>query len=244
MIDAMPGHLGQITGARLQDADLLIEYELDKLPEESFFYEVQFSIGPVGDRTFRIPATHLLGNYDTLTSLPDGKLQIIWRDATEQGLLYSERYELSLKVGMHGDPGVDCAEPRPAFGLNEQWPHYLGGAVGAGLIILGQVYDNQASSEYDNYEDLWKKGALLDQADPLRGKAVKQHRTSEGLAYAGIAILVLDAAWMTYRAIHIRKKQRMYDRYCTPANLTISPKINLSDAVNGPSIGWQMAWRF
>lgn len=205
-----------LQGIHQEQADLQIDCRLTE-KEKDFYYHVALTVHTAEGEAI-VPAPFDLP--DNLRRLSAGAHRITWTNALEHNLEFDRNYTLLLEVELWGQLPVDCANP-PAFGLREQWPNLAGAAVGAGLIAVGQVYRQQSNQEYRRYKDIWQRqadpeydGNAAAQALIYYQNAEKKDNAYQSLTWAGVTVLVLDAAWYTYRRLRFSQSRQRFDEYC------------------------------
>ena len=200
-----------ITSLRLEDADLLLAYELGAT-EKGFNY---ISSVLLLDQAKRVITPLPFKAKGDLGSLPEGTVglrSMTWLDALEDVLLFGQKYQLVLSTELWGN--VDCADVRPAFTLAQQLPH-LGIAAG-GLILtgIGQFQKSKKIDAYKTYKNYHANGESYELAQPFFAQAKDYEKDARLYTYAGWAVLSLDAAVYLYRALNTRARQKQYDKYC------------------------------
>lgn len=220
-----------ITGISIDDADLSITYEPKGL--EKGFYP-QFALHVI-DATGRIfyPKPRQLKNATPPSGA--GLAPVIWQDMLEEVLKPGLSYELVIQKTIMGP--FDCDAPRPDFTLQQQLPHYAGAVVGLAAIGLGQVYRAQKEDAYDTYNDYWSNENTKEEADVFLNRATNKEKAAKTATYIGVAILGIDALTYAYRHIQIKKKQRIYDKHCTPQKTSLQWQPYWDPATPGSAIG-------
>jgi len=216
LLNAKNGDFPVITAITLQEGDLVLTYEPGKTKND-LSYEINLGLrAPDGDSIAPKP-------YE-LTETPPaagGKeiRQLVWLDFAEQLPDFGAVYTLYVQRSLMG--AVNCESGRPAFTLQKQLPHYAAGAAGVVLIGLGQVYNRQKKDAYAQYQLAWKNGDSREEADdPFFQTAEDKRKAARICTYAGWTLLGADALWYTLRWMKIRKRQKVYDKFCTPPALS------------------------
>lgn len=216
LLNAKNGDFPVITAITLQEGDLVLTYEPGKTKND-LSYEINLGLrAPDGDSI--APKSYEL----TETPPTAGGKEIrqrVWLDFAEQLPDFGAVYTLYVQRSLMG--AVNCESGRPAFTLQKQLPHYAAGAAGVVLIGLGQVYNQQKKDAYAQYQLAWAAGKPREEADdPFFQTAEDKRNAARICTYAGWALLGADALWYTFRWLKIRKRQKVYDKFCTQPALS------------------------
>lgn len=212
---------------RLNDADLVLEFNLAPPPEKGFFYRTKVVFVDYENPAQKSSGLTMEEVLEIRDAPYNGKPWIL-PDATEHYLEYNRPYSLIMTTELWGN--IACSNTRPAFSVNQQWPHYAAAGIGIGLVGIGQIYRQQKKDAYNNYRDFWVKRLPETEAQPFLDQAKKKDNTTKALTYSGWAILGLDAGILAYRWLRIKKQQRKFDLYCSPESLSIQIKPKLEFA--------------
>jgi len=216
LLHAKNGEFPVITAITLQEGDLVLTYEPGKTKND-LSYEINLGLrAPNGDSIAPKP-------YELTETPPTagGKeiRQRVWLNFAEQLPDFGAVYTLYVQRSLMG--AVNCESGRPAFTLQKQLPHYAAGAAGVVLIGLGQVYNKQKKDAYEQYQLAWAAGNPREEADdPFFQTAEDKRKAARICTYAGWALLGADALWYTFRWMKIRKRQKVYDKFCTQPALS------------------------
>ncbi|MBK8705366.1 MAG: hypothetical protein IPN33_18545 [Saprospiraceae bacterium] len=154
-----------ITGIKLNDADLHIDYQLkgvDKGLSPRFIVHLIDATG----MAFYPSVFKLKGDMPAAES---PLAPVVWLDITEKILLPGRPYELVIEKILMGP--FDCDAPRPAFTIKQQLPHYAAAVVGLAAIGMGQVYRAQKEDAYDTYREFWSNENTKEEADVYLARA-------------------------------------------------------------------------
>gem|GEM_PF-5918417 len=202
----------QIRQLRLQDGDFIFDYELEKL-KPKFFYDLRFQL--LDEEGNRIPVLphQVKGRRGKLDRNAFHRQDSIsWWDVTEEHLYHGFNYQLQISQTLYGE-GLDCAS-KPTFGIKEQWPFWIAGLVGGGLLGLGEGKRITAKKEYDRYRALWAGGAKKTQGIDKYADFDRQRRSHRNYTYAGIIVLAVDGIWYGLRLEKHLRKLNLYRKYC------------------------------
>ncbi len=222
-----------ISGLRLEDGALVADYQYKGRLKKGLDYELKLAILPPGGLPM-LPAPREVT--DDRNKNNTGAL--IWPDRTEQGLDYGKTYTLIVWKYLVGE--VDCSAGRPAFGAGQQWPHYATALVGGAVVGLGQVYRQDKKEAYKRYRAAWRAGDSAEDAQSDLDEARSKDDTARLLTYIGIGLLAADAAGFAWRWAVTKRKQVLYDEYCTedkPPSLTAIPAILPAEGPAGAFAG-------
>lgn len=153
-----------------------------------------------------------------------GLRRFVWRDVAEQLPDFNETYVLRIRRSLMG--AVNCEGPRPTFTLKKRLPHYAAGGVGLVLVGLGQLYRNQRDGYYTDYQQRWADGLPAPEETSNALKTAKEKdRAASICTWTGLAILGADALLYTWRGLKIKKRQKVYDKFCgTSTSFNIRPQ--------------------
>lgn len=220
-----------ITGIKLDDADLHIDYQLkgvDKGLTPRFIVHLIDATG----MAYYPSVLRLKGDMP-----PAGSplAPVVWLDITEKILLPGQSYELVIEKILMGP--FDCDAPRPAFTIKQQLPHYAAAVAGLAAVGMGQVYRTQKEEAYDTYREFWSNENTKEEADVYLVRASDKEKSAKTATYVGIAILGFDALTYAYRQIQIRKKQRFFDKHCTQQGMSLQWQPYWEQTPNGSVTG-------
>lgn len=220
-------HIMALTRLQLDDADLVIHYQLGPSAAEQY-YKTSISIYN-GKKVVVSPSPHQVsGNIGSLPHGLSGAQSISWLDAMEDVLVFGQKHSLVLSTELWGVQ--DCPPVRPVFGFQQQVPH-LGIAAG-GLILtgVGQLEVIKKNEAYRTYIDVHTKGDSKELANDFLKKAERYEDSARLFTYSGWAILGLNSAVYLYRALSIKAQQKKYDKDCQEDLLSMSLEpIRLGD---------------
>ncbi|MCB0558854.1 MAG: hypothetical protein H6573_30115 [Lewinellaceae bacterium] len=233
------GAFPSVTGLRLDDGGLLIDYQYKGRLKKGLDYDMQVALLPLSG----FPILPTPGEVtDNKAKNNTGVLN--WPDRTERGLDYGQSYTLVVLKSLMGE--VDCEAGRPAFGIQKQWPYYATAIVGGGLIGLGQVYRQDKKEAYARYQEAWKEGQTAESAESDFKDANSKDDTARLLTYIGCGLLAVDALGFAWRWGANKRRQGLFDQYCTPegAALTVAPCIFPSGGPEGALAGTGLRLHF
>jgi len=229
----------EVLNVDLQDADLIILYKLPT-PDKQLYYKVKVNLQTIDQDSISPSSERVLQDYGIVEEDFKNEKRIIWTDLTEDVLYYGGSYRAYITAELWGE--VDCEASRPVFGVNEQWPHYLTAGVGITLLGAGQFYRQQQKQAYQDYEQLWLKGRSGEEAKLPYQNAVDYHKSSKVLTYTGWGLLGANLVWSTLRLVKVKKKQKLYDQYCTKSTNTGLGKISPILQPFSNSVGVKLSW--
>ena len=223
-------HFMAIQGLQLEDADLVLSYQVDEI-EANFNYITSMLIINPANQVIAPPPFKAKGDLGKLNDGLFGQRSISWEDALEDVLLFGQTYRLVLSAEMWGP--VACAEKRPTFTLQQQVPH-LGIAAGGILLTgIGQFQKSKKVDAYNTYKTYHTTGESLVLAQPFYDKAKAYEKDARLFTYTGWAVLGLDAAVYLYRVFNTKARQKQYDKYCQDDALSLRLEpIRLGDGTN------------
>ncbi|MDX2067168.1 MAG: hypothetical protein SFV55_02020 [Haliscomenobacter sp.] len=223
----------------LQDADLIILYKLPS-PDKQLYYKVKVNLQTVDRDSINPHAERVLQDYGIIEEGFKNEKRIIWTDLTEDVLYYGGIYRVYISAELWGQ--VDCSISRPAFGLNQQWPHYFVAGAGFTLLGVGQFYRQQQQKAYQKYEQVWLTGKNAAEGEAPYKDALGHYNNSKALTYSAWALLGANLAWSVFRIVKVKKKQVLYDRYCSEGTTTDAWKISPIIRPASSSIGLRLIW--
>jgi len=220
-----------IVAVRLEGADLVLEYRLKK-NKDDLTYKIALGL-QMPDSTYVTPPEYEL-SYEAGAG---GTQRLVWLDMAENLPDFTTTYTLLTYRSLMG--AVNCEGLRPTFTLKKKLPHYAAGGVGLALLGLGQVYRKQRDDYYADYQRRWVEGlpAPEPSGNPYETALEKDH-SARVATWTGVGILAADALLYAYRAVQIKKKQKMYDKFCgQKTSMLSSPRFMLSPT-GGANGGW------
>jgi hypothetical protein len=213
----------------LRRGDLIIEYKLPPTGKEEYYsVAVDFEL----DGQPLVPAPESLegavGRPITVRGR-DAIQRIIWTNLLENYINLSGTLTVRLTAVLNGlMPGclqVNCAAGIPTF---NRTPFIIAGAVGAGLIGVGQIFDSKSDDRYEAYENFKPSESPGVDPEEFYQDANGKHHTYLGLTYAGIAVLAVDAAWYLVKELKFRRDRRLFQRCCREiAAVRLQPVIDI-----------------
>lgn len=214
------GELATLNGLRLDDADLVLDYQPERLRKD-FLLVLGLQLRPDDGGDIYQPAKE-----ETMEQeLPTGK-QITLLDGTERILEYGKTYTLIVRKTLMGP--VPCDKARPAFTTARQLPYYGVAVAGGTLVGMGLVFQARRNDLYRQYEKDWKNGEVL--SDDIRQRfedAKSFDKKAKICAWSGIGVLALDGWFFSKHWWRIRQKQKIYDEFCPkkPLEIGFSPVL-------------------
>jgi len=204
---------------RLEGSDLVLEYQPQKTAD-ILSYDITLRLQLADGQTIN-PLAYELSNVEQA----GGTSRLVWLDAVEYLPDFSAGYSLHVRRSLMG--AVNCEGRRPTFSLKKQLPHYAAGSVGLVLVGLGQVYRDQRDTYYSDYQKNWADGLPVpDDKNNKQKTAVEKNRNASICTWTGLAILGVDALLFVWRGQKIKKKQRVYDKFCgTSTSFNLRPVL-------------------
>lgn len=196
---------------RLEDGDLIFDYEVKKL-ENNFYYDIHFHLLSEDGTPMLFKARQLKGNEGKINPKMDTKQQRIWRDVTENDLFYNREYRLEIVNELWGD-GLNCSK-KQSLGSKQQWPYWLSGAIGAGLVGLGEFKKSDAKRIYLRYEMLWINGNEKAEGVKVFAGFDNKKQAYRNFTAAGLAVLAVDGFFYALRLKKHWKEVRLFNKYC------------------------------
>lgn len=202
---------------RLEGSDLVLEYQPRKAAD-ILSYDITLRL-QLADGQIINPLAYEISNAEQA----GGIRRLVWLDAAEHLPDFSAGYSLLVRRSLMG--AVNCEGRRPTFSLKKKVPHYAAGGVGLVLIGLGQVYRDQRDGYYSDYQKNWVEGLPVpDETNNFQKTAVEKDRNARICTWTGLAILGVDALLFTWRGQKIKKKQKVYDKFCgTSTSFNLRP---------------------
>ncbi len=233
----------QSMGLTLHHDDLLIEYTLSSGKSKEI-YRVDFQASLNGS-PLNIHAEDLLGDFHKDTPASAGQKRIVWTNLLDRYYVFEGTLELTLKVELWGEPtlpfGIECGEV-PTFSSKQRLPYYLVAGLGAATIGLSAVIGADAKKIY---EEDYLQQRFEQAAEPFYEEANNKRHTELLLRYAGIGILIGDAALFFYRNIRQRKKVDAYNEFCGSNRISISPMYQSNATpIEGEQLGLKLSYTF
>lgn len=169
------------------------------------------------------------------------KESIILFDITEQGLYLNEQYKLTIYHNLIGN--TPCEATYPEFDWNEKkWPLLTTslGLIGLGISEIG--LKAKQKSEYSDYIDLWKSGALNDTENLLQN-AIDTKDTRRIVTWGSGLLATGGVLWLIINKRKMNKRQEQYNRYCKSlSNLSITPNFGYQS--NNTALGLKLSYQF
>ncbi|MEM0992033.1 MAG: hypothetical protein AAF847_10435 [Bacteroidota bacterium] len=204
----------QLKEASLSEADALLKYDVVKLLP-NFTYDIHLLVEP--QDTFE---ETIVPNFRELEGI-NGQLrwdmtppyQTLWKDVLEGKLDYDEVYNFKIQYDLLGD--LDCEQaPKPNWSFRKNWYHYVTVAAGAGLIIAGEVFENQAADLNESYVQAWADGEARGAAQPILDDANDKLQQAGNFKTIGVSILAAEVLWVGYNYFRFKKRVKAYKSYC------------------------------
>lgn len=239
-----PGQaLIETLGLTLEEAELIVDYRLKPIGEEEY-YQVDISFFLNGER-LAVRNEHLLGDVgEQQASAGNVNKQIIWTDIPESHLNLEGDLNLTLTVELWGKPelpyNVDCSAP-PSFTARQQMPYYFAAVAGVAAIGTGWLIKNNGEDIYNND---YLTAPTEDVAEPFFQDANDKRHTGLILQYSGAAVLLIDAVWYGIRYFRFKKRHEVFQEYCNPGRLSLSPKVQYSPVNGTARVGMKMRYAF
>lgn len=171
--------------------------------------------------------------------------QITWANLLEDYTNLSGVLTVRLRIVFNGlIPGclqVRCSDGLPTL---NRTPFIIAGAVGVGLIGVGQLFDSRSDDRYEEYENFKPSESPDTDPEELYQDANGKHHTYLGLTYAGIAVLAADAAWWLVKELKLRRDRRRYEQCCRSSAVRLQPALDLSSGNAVGHIGLQLRVNF
>jgi len=208
----------QLDSFSLEDGDLNFQYLMKRL-KKRFGYRLEFKVLSEAGTPFFFRDHKTEGIQINITRDMERHQQSRWKDVTEGPLYYGQTYQLEIVNELYGE-GLDCGE-KPEIKFRDQWPYWLGGLIGAGLLVAGEVYKNDAESIYEDYEKAWRVGSPKADGVELYSQFENKKRNHEGFTIAGIIVLGVDGLLYFLRLNQHWKQVRLFNSYCK-----IEPEIS------------------
>jgi len=237
--DVSPNQILKVESIKLEDGGLVISYFPNGIKSQ-FSYHIGLLLIDENGKMM-VPKEYQLGGVISAkgTKKKDAVLQkIFWNDIVE-GILFPENeYTLVVTKSLLGI--VDCSKQRPRFKQSYVIQHTVSGAIGLGLLGSSIIFHQQKKSNYNQYESIWVEGATVGAAQKFFDDAESARKTAQWTSLAGVVVLLADGGWFYYRLKRLRKKQEIYDRFCTENELSfLVPKpIYYPDAEGAIALKW------
>lgn len=195
----------------IQDGDLVLEYH-PRHSGDALSYRLDLQI-QLPDGSLYTAQAHEMKDEAVSQDLR----KVTWMDAMEYFPDFTQSYRLNVRRSLMG--AVNCEVGRPSFSLKKRLPFYAAAGVGIVFIGLGQVYNAQSDDYYASYQQRWKDGLPEPGAteNPLR-IAQKKSKDAIVCSWVGIGILGLDAAFYAWKAGKIKKKRKIFDKFCSDSS--------------------------
>ena len=229
----------------IENGDLIIEYKLPPNKEKEYY-----SVGVAFQRN-GIPLEprpeNLRGSLGRRIIVQKGDTlrRITWVDLLENYVNLDDTLTVTLTIVQNGlIPG--CLDVPCHLGLPDidRTPFIIAGAVGVGLIGIGQIFDRRSDDRYEEYANLKPSENPEVEPESLYQDANGKHHTYLGLTYAGLAVLTVDAVWWLVKELQVRRDRRQYRQCCRESAFQWQPVMDLSDGYAAGQVGVKLRVKF